>query len=131
MKDNKKEEKINMFEKSQEDRRKKFVNENDYVADDIVSRPSDKVEGVVIKKGEGRSDNFLINQEERPKKRSGLYVEDRIDEFISKLSEISFVSKTGIVNQFLTDSIMYHEDMVELRAKDERVQKLYDDFINS
>lgn len=119
----------NMFAKSHEDRRTRFVKENDYVADNIVST-SDNTENQKTIEDNDETGNFLIKKT-RQRVKFSTYLDPKVDKFITTLSKLTPVYKVEIINEFLIYSIMNHEDIAELKKQDKKIQKAFEEFINS
>lgn len=120
------EKKVNMFEKAHDDRRQRFVEENDHVAREIVALPDEDTDDEISKS----NSNFLL-KENRKKIMFSTRLDSNIDSFINGLHAITGATKTDIVNEFLTYAIMNQDDLVEIRKQNGKVQSLFEKFINS
>ena len=126
---------VNMFEKAHEDRRQRFVEENDHVAKEIVISPDDDNNsdcdvddvGTDINNSSG---NFLL-KEVHQKVPMTVRVDKNINTFIDGLHKTTGAKKVEIVNEFLIYAIMNQDDLTELRNQNKKVQSLFEKFINS
>ncbi len=111
-----KSEKVNMFEKASEERRQKFIRNNEFVADEIISNQPDNDIASFFDKPKIAKDGY------------NYYIETRIDDFFIGLGKVMKRSKSEIANQIMIMCIKESNVMKQLAQSSEEVQKLLDEF---
>lgn len=127
------EEKVNMFEKAAEDRRRKIVEENAYVADEIMATKVDNVEDSDTDKPTDIGNTVdslksIIIKEKPKKRRCSYYLDDKVDDFFIGLGRVTSTSKSELVNQLLIIAISNDPDIQELAKTNKKVKKLLDEY---
>lgn len=115
---------VNKFNKAQEDRRKSFIVENDYVADDVVSTAPPQSKPVLSSGGL----KSIIEQEKEVKVKTSITIDADTDEFYMRLGRILGLSKSSLVSEILSFSINTNSDIQELAKTNKKVKKILDDF---
>ena len=138
----------NMFEIRQSDRRKKIIEENLDVADQILAtNPSMNIlqseneigepqEEVVIEQPEIKEEKpteledspvfklSLLKKEKIKKNTFNYYLEDALDELAEILADKMGISKSEVVSLLLKSAILTNEDIQNLAKSDSKVEKL-------
>lgn len=123
-------EKPNMFKQAAEERRNKFVEDNDHVADEIMATRVDTIEEKVQKNSvPSNSLKKLLIKDNKPTKRQcSYYLDSNIDDFFMRFGEILDVSKSELVNQLLKIAILENEEILEMSKNNKKVSKLLREF---
>lgn len=112
-------EKVNMFGNAAKERRSKFIEENEDVADKILStRPNSKDN--TIKK--------LLVKNKPIKRQCSYYLDANIDDFFIGLSEIIEVSKSELVNQLLKIIINEYPEIQEMASDNKKINKILQEY---
>lgn len=119
----KKDLKDNMFQKSNEDRRRDFVDKNYSVAENVASAGLDKIDTE-----EDKSLKSLLK--EKPKKiQSTVYLDERLHDFFDKLCKITGAKRSELINQLLLIAAENNEDIRLIASKNTQVAKILEEFI--
>lgn len=118
---------VNKFNKAQDDRRKRFVAENDYVADDVVSMPDTTTTDEESVEDEGGL-GALLNQKRTLKTRATIYLDADADDFYTRLSRLTSISKSKLMSEVLKIAINTDPDIKELANSNKKIKKVLDDF---
>lgn len=121
----------NMFEKAAEERRAKIIEENNYVADEILSTRIIPIEEDVKEDNSIPNNSLkkLLAAKDKPIKRQcSYYLDANIDDFFMRLGEIMEVSKSEIVNQLLRSAIIENPEIQEMAQINKRVNRILREF---
>lgn len=114
---------INKFNKAQEDRRKAFVSENNYVADDVVSAE----DAAEINNNEIGLKS-IIEKKKDVKAKISITIDADTDEFYMRLGRIVGVSKSKLMAEVLAFSINTNSDIQEMAQSNKKIKKILEDF---
>lgn len=126
----------NMFKKRKnEDRRKQFIEENKEVADKVLFSATSKNKEREIEDKENnetmaKKKISFFKKEKISKNNYNYYLEDKIDEFITILAELSDASKSELVNHFLKMAIIDNIEIQELAKEDKKIKKALENLNN-
>lgn len=129
-------EKVNMFDKANEDRRAKISEENAYVAEQIMStKPELKQEESIVETTDNNNAEYslksILIKDKPSKRRCSLYLDSKIDDFFMRLGEVTGTSKSELINQLLVIAIAEDPDIQELARTNKKIKKIKDEYTNS
>lgn len=107
----------NMFEKANEERRKKIIEENIDIAEEVLDS------------GKSRG-NFLLQKPEKKVRRT-ISLNEPVDNFYSELCEITGISRSNIMENILDISITENREIRELANHNKEVMNLIEKYMDS
>lgn len=114
-------ERVNMFDKAADDRRKKIIIENESIADEFFAtqvRTDTKTKVI-----------DLLNIKDKNKKKGFYYyIEERIDDLFKDMSKVIGTDKSPFINELLLIFISESLALKEMSERNPDIAKLLDEF---
>ena len=122
------EKKVNAFEKAAEDRRNKFIIENDHVADEMLESRVEPLEIDEIRERQTIGLKSILTKTKPTRRQCSYYLDTKVDDFFMRLAEATSTSKSEIVNQVLMIAISNNPDIQELAKNNKKINKILREF---